>query len=342
MKRRSILWLVALTVAVSIVGCSERPRDQQQQTTSSPSSSPVEVSVRLKWLYFSNYSGAVIAKERGFFPEHWEVEVHTGGFEADSIKMVASGSDDFGLTSGIELLQARAKGVPLVALCADFQKSPVSFLTLKSSGIQEVTQFRGKRVGIKYGTDTELVFRALMQLQGLSARDITEVPVKFATLPLVEQQVDIFPSFYMTDPVNLEEQGIALNFINPDDYGMLIYGNVLFTTEKTLDSRPDVVRTFVDAYVRGWQWAVENPEETGRIFEGLNDKVPAANQVKILKRTVPFLLVNDKMDSFGRMEAKRWQATLDVLKQDPSASSLDLSKTDVATAFTNDFLRGAQ
>lgn len=324
---------VALLACVT-VSCS-RSKDEQKRDAQ-----PVvqKVNVRLKWLYFSNYSGAVVAKQKGFFPSNWDVTLRTGGFEADSIRMVASGTDDFGITSAIELIQARLKGVPIVALCADFQKSPVSFLTLTGSGITKVEQFHGKKVGIKHGTNTELVYRSLLQAAGVAGNEMTEVPVKFSTLPLLQKQVDVFPSYYMTDPVNIEAQGVNVTCINPDEYGVVIYGNVLFTTEKMIRTKPDLVRDFVSGYVRGWRWAVAHPKETGEIFATLNDKVPAESQAKILARTVPYLLVNGTMERFGSMTTDRWRATGDVLAMAPSSDREALSALEPTSFFTIEYL----
>lgn len=337
MTKARRLWLPVLMVAIIVcttVSCSrnERPAAAERKPT------PMDVQVRLKWLYFSNYSGAVVAKAQGFFPDHWDVNIRTGGFEADSIKMVASGTDDFGITSAIELIQARLKGVPIVALCADFQKSPVSFLTLEDSGITKVQQFAGRKVGIKHGTNTELIYRALLQAAGIAGTQTTEVPVKFSTLPLLDKQVDVFPSYYMTDPVNIMAQGVDINCINPDEYGLVIYGNVLFTTEKMLRENPEVVRDFVAAYVRGWQWAVEHPQGTGEIFANLNEKVPAENQVQILQRTVPYLTVDGSMSSFGHMEASKWRETASVLSLDPDADKDAIEAIEVESLFTTSYL----
>jgi ABC-type nitrate/sulfonate/bicarbonate transport system substrate-binding protein len=297
------------------------------------------ISIRLKWLFFSNYSGAVVAKEKGFFPVNWSVEVRQGGFQANSITMVESGSDDFGITSALELLRARAQGIKIVALCADFQKSPVSFLTLASSNIKKIEDFPGHIIGIKYGTNTELLYKVLLKRAGVDQNSVTTIPMKFSTLPLVGKQVDVYPSYYMTDPVNLESQGIPVTTINPDEYGVECYGNILFTHENTIREKPYIVREFVAAYVRGWKWAIEHPEETGEIFANLNEATSAKNQVEILKRTQTFLLVEGTMDRFGAMEEKKWLSTLDISQEDPGFNTLPNAKTlNIRDCYTNDFL----
>jgi len=296
-------------------------------------------SIRLKWLFFSNYSGAVIAKEKGFFPTDWTVDVRQGGFEANSITMVESGSDEFGITSALELLRARAQGIKIVALCAAFQRSPVSFLTLAGSNIEKVEDFPGHRIGIKYGTNTELLYKVLLKRAGVEQSSVTTVPVKFSTLPLVEKQVDVYPSYYMTDPVNLEEQGISVRTINPDEYGVECYGNVLFTHERTIREKPDRVREFVAAYVRGWKWAIEHPEETGRIFARINEATPAKSQVEILRRTRSFLLVEGTMDRFGAMGESKWMSSLEISREDPKFDQLpNANALSIKDCYTNDFL----
>lgn len=299
----------------------------------------VEVGVRLKWLYFPNYSGAVMARERGFFPSEWTVEINQGGFEANSITMVESGSDMFGVTSALELMQARARGASVVAICADFHKSPISFLTLPESGITTVEQFVGKRVGMKHGTNTELIHRALLATCGIDPADLIEVPVKFSTLPLVEGDVDVFPSYYMTDPVNLEARGFSVNTINPDQYGIECYGNVLITAERTIEEQPEIVRRFTEAYVQGWMYAVEHVEETARVFTDLNETTPIENHIEILRRTEPYLHLAGGQADFGRMTIEKWQSSLALLSHDEGWGELPGSGGfDVTRCFTNEFL----
>lgn len=297
------------------------------------------VNVRLKWLFFANYAGAVVAKERGFFPASWTVNIHAGGFEADSRRLVAAKSDDFGITSALELLQARSKGLALVAIAAIYQKSPVSMLALKESGIIRVEQFLGHVVGVKYGTNTHLMYRVMLSRAGVSEDQVETVPVKFSTLPLVEGQVAIFPSYYMTDPVNLEAAGVSVVTINPDDYGIACYGNVLFTREDVVEEHPELVQEFVDAYRRGWESAVADPSGTAGIFTRLNPNTPVANQQKILERTIPFLTNDGSLESFGEMSVDTWQATIDLLIETAKPEDIERMRgLDARAAFTNVFI----
>src|SRR5436189_237850 len=80
-------------------------------------------------------------------------ELKPGGFEADPIKLVASGSDTFGVAGADSFLLAREKGVPIVAFAAGYIETPVVFYTRADSGITSPKDFVAKRVGYQAGQD---------------------------------------------------------------------------------------------------------------------------------------------------------------------------------------------
>src|SRR5262245_49151433 len=45
------------------------------------------------------------------------------------------------------------------------------------------------------------------------------------------------------------------------DHGLELYGNGIVATEETLASNPDLVKRFVRAGLRGWKFALANPEK---------------------------------------------------------------------------------
>ena len=49
------------------------------------------------------------------------------------------------------------------------------------------------------------------------------------------------------------------------DYGVDLYADTLFTTEKMLKEQPELVKKFVAATVQGWTDAVADPEEAAQI-----------------------------------------------------------------------------
>ena len=104
-----VFWPLLLLVAL-IVGCSKS--DDAATTTTTPALKPMvaeKVSLRLAWVFDMAEVGILVAKEKGFFQkEGLDVTIEPGGFGLDPIKLVAAGSNDFGIGGAGNLLLARA------------------------------------------------------------------------------------------------------------------------------------------------------------------------------------------------------------------------------------------
>ena len=52
-----------------------------------------------------------------------------------------------------------------------------------------------------------------------------------------------------------------INIIDYANYGLGFPGDVLMTNKKLIEENPDLVTRMVRASLRGWQYAIDNPEE---------------------------------------------------------------------------------
>ncbi|QKQ26797.1 ABC transporter substrate-binding protein [Candidatus Reidiella endopervernicosa] len=67
---------------------------------------------------------------------------------------------------------------------------------------------------------------------------------------------------YLTDqPYYYRERGVSVRMINPLNYGIDLYGDMLFTSEDIMQTQPELALRFRRAALKGWQYALENPEE---------------------------------------------------------------------------------
>lgn len=177
-----ILLGALLASSLILVGCTKKEEKIEK------------VSIRLKWFVDVSEAGIFVAKEKGFFKENGiDVTVHPGGFELDPIKLVASGSGNFGITGADTFLLARAKGLPIVAIAVEFQKTPVCFISKNESGIKTPQDFVGRKVGVKFASDAETVYRILMAKLNIDVKKLKEVPLKWDMTPFFTGQVDVLP-----------------------------------------------------------------------------------------------------------------------------------------------------
>lgn len=308
MTRKIGFLLVALFVlSIVFVGCSKKETTNTQID---------KVSVRLKWLMIATHStGELVAKEKGFFKENnIDITIEPGGIDLNSIVLVASGSNDIGITGGDQLILAREQGIPIKAIAVIHQESPVVFFSLKDSGIKEPKDFIGKKLGMKFGTNAETEYRVMMGKLGLDMKQVTEVPARFDLSPILTGQVDIWSGYEVNEPLTAEEKGYQVNLIRPREHGVHFYSNTYFTTEKMIREKPGVVRRFLKAAIKGWAWALENPEKAIDILLKYNNQADRAHELKALLKT-RYLVLTDitREKGIGWMERARWEEMQDTL-----------------------------
>jgi diguanylate cyclase (GGDEF)-like protein len=246
--KRCLLWLLLL-VASSPLQAGERSLD-----------SPDRVVLQLRWLHQPQFVGYHMAKAKGFYANvGLDVEIRPGGKGISPVQEVLAGRADFGV-GNTEVLTGYAHGEPLLALASVYQHSPSVFLARRDSGILTVADMRGKRIMMFPGhQDAELL--ATLYYQGLHERQLTPIPTSVNIDDLIEGKVDIFNAYISNEPFYLEERGVAVSIINPRNYGIDFYSDILFTTQAQERIDPARVERFRAASLKGWRYALSHPAE---------------------------------------------------------------------------------
>lgn len=325
------LSIAMLCTAALLSGCGKEA--VAPATTSQP------ISTRLKWLPGALYLGSIAAKEKGYWSAlGLDVKIESGGFEADPIKLVAAGSNDFGITGAEQLLQARANGVPIVAIYMELKDSPIGWMAETKSGITTPQQFVGKTVGAWYGTNSEPTFDALITKLGIDAKSIKRTAVKFDMNPLYSGQVDVMPVYLNGHPLEAKRQGKSVSTINPRDYGIRLYGNVYFTTEKLINEKPELVQKFVTGLAKGWDFTFADTKAAVDVLVKAEPKLDSALELEVLQASKSYFDGGKSEERAGLMTTERWEETKRIM-----STYSDLPKTvDVAKAFTNRFVEAAR
>ncbi|MEO7493662.1 MAG: ABC transporter substrate-binding protein [Massilia sp.] len=291
------------------------------------------VSVRLKWFNQAQFAGFYVAKENGFYQAAGlDVQVQPGGPDFPAIQMVAGGNEQFGVTSADQILIARGKGVPIVAVAVLYRKSPFVLFSLKQSGIDAPAKFAGKKIGLKVGGNEELVYRAVLKKANVPAQGLTEIPVKFDMTPLLSGQIDVWPGYVINEVLTAREKGFEVNIIWPSDYGYDLYADTLFTTEAMLRDHPGQVRRFVAASLKGWNAAVAHPDEAAQTTVKQGAKLNYAHELAMMKESIA--LLQPDAQPIGSMQAGRWKSLHDLLLQ----AGFLKAPLDLGKAYTTQFL----
>jgi NitT/TauT family transport system substrate-binding protein len=222
--------------------------------------------------------------------------------------------------------------VPVVAIAVIYRENPFVLFALKKSGITKAAQFPGKNIGLKIGGSEELIYRAVLKSAGIDKGALHEMPIKFDLSPLLTGQVDVWPGYLINEVIAAEEKGFETTVIKPADYGVAMYADTLFTTERMLKEKPDVVKRFVAATVHGWADAVAEPEAAARTTVKFGNKLEYGHELAMMKASIP--LIKAGADPIGVSKQSEWE-TLQKMLID---AEFQKTRVDVAKAYTNDEL----
>lgn len=293
-----------------------------------------QVTVRLKWFNQAQFAGFYVAEEKGYYKAAGlDVNIQPGGPDFPAVQMVAGGNEQFGVTGADQILIARSKGVPVVAVGVIYRRDPFVLFSLQKSGIKTPADFAGKKIGLKIGGNEELIYRAVLAKANVDKSKLEEVPVKFDVAPLLAGSIDVWPGYTINEVLEAQEKGFPVNIISPADYGVDLYADTLFTTEAMLKQKPDVVHRFVLATMKGWAEAIANPEEAATITLKYGSGLKYEHELAMMKASVPFLTPDQS--PVGSMDEAKWTDMQKLLVD----AGFQKKPVEVSAAFTTQFLK---
>lgn len=300
--------MAALVMVFAITACSPSTPAVE------PTPEPVTVTLQLSWIH--EYSSSVFhsAEKHGHFAEEGlKVKLIEADYRIDAIQEVVDGNADFALSTSASLIRARAEGKPVVAVASILQRSPLAVISLPGSGIARPQDLVGQTISVTDG-GARAVYNTLLYTQDIDASAVNTIPrTSFGLDPLTNGEVDGMVAWVINEGVAVQELGFDPQYILMSDYGVDMYDFVLFTTEKMIDQKPEIVRAVVTAVRDGAKDVVDDPVQAIKYTLTYNDKLVEEEQLRRLEATIPFINVPGK--EIGGMDAEVWQFTHDFLLQ---------------------------
>jgi len=272
-----------------------------------PSASAHEdISLQLKWKHAFQFAGFYMALEKGYYDQReLNVTLNEGGPGKNPIDHILADNDRYGVTDTGAVL-ARAKGKPVKVLAAIFQHSPLALAVTDKSGIRSFSDLKGKRAMMQTG-GMDAVILAAMKKAGVSENDFTRQDTSFNLQDLINGNTDAF-SVYLTDqPHQLKEKGIAYHLLNPSDYDIDFYGDILITSDDEIHKHPGRVQAFIEASLQGWDYALDHIDETvALILAKYNTQHLSSGQLYFEAYKTSEMVLKDVV-KLGYMNQVRWQ-----------------------------------
>ena len=305
-----------------------------------------KVQVQLDWVVRGDHAMFFVARDKGYFSQSGidVSDIHKGSGSPDTMRLVGNGNAEFGFGDLPTLAVARAQGVPVVALVAVNQHSPLGFVTLAGNKtLKSPADLKGMNIGIHPAGSTYIFYKAFLAANGMKESDL-----KMSTVSppyesyLLLKRVDLIVGYIDAEVPELEAKAGgpgSLSILLGADHGYKVYGSGLLTSEKLIKENPDLVKRFTTAYMKAFDYTAAHPEEAAEIAAkgtpGYADKKDVL--LAELKADIASTFQSDdtKAHGLGWMTKEGWQNTIDIL------SSQGALPAPVApeTAFSDKFLK---
>jgi NitT/TauT family transport system substrate-binding protein len=211
------------------------------------------------------------------------------------------------------------------------QRTLNSVAAFVDKGYTSPRDLQGKKLGAIIGAAPRVLFPAFARLSGIDEKSITWVDATAqnnASL-LATSQIDALATQLVTQP-QIEKLGKGRKLVNfPfSDFISDLYGVSIMTHKNLIDKNPDLVKRFNQAIMRGVKYAVNNPDEIGKVLKETDNTVDAEQASKELAILKPNCIPADNapVGSFDEARMAKNIALLQGINLIPSG----LSPKDIA------------
>ena len=271
-KAIAILGSIAMLVGVAACGQSN-----DSTKTAADGNGLTKVTFMLSWAPDTNHIGVYVAKNKGYFKQAGlDVDI-VAVAQAGAEQAVNNGMADFALSNLTNVGIYTLKGAKIKQVMQLQQKPSAIWCSLASNkDIKSPKDFDGKTFATFGSNESDAVIRRMIQTDG-GKGTFDKVTVGTSTFQTLSSKKADFGGFYATwEGVQADMYGPKLNCFTEPDYG--VPGNAdtigVITSDKTISSNPGLVKKFVQATKKGYEYAYSHPDDAAAI---LVKEAPDAN-----------------------------------------------------------------
>lgn len=302
-----------------------------------PTQAQEAVSLRLNWYLGGLHVPYYYGKDQGYFKsEGIDLTINEGRGSANTVQVVAAGSDTFGMADSSSVISLAAKGAEVKSVMSLLNSTGFSVVSLAATGIRTPKDLEGKSLAVSPGDPLGQLFRALAAHNKLDMSKISFVQVDPAAkvVAVLEKRADALLGGADDQYFLIKYRGHEPHALRYADHGANIVGMTILAKTDTIKNKPDMVRRFVRASVRSWEESKKNP---GAAVDAALKVKSDLNRQSTLDQLMVDIELLDSPNSKGRIgwgAEKDWEQTIALLKQ-----YRDLDTRNNWTAFhTNEFL----
>jgi NitT/TauT family transport system substrate-binding protein len=224
-----------------------------------------KVDFQLNWKISGAHAAYYVAVKKGWFQEEGlDVNIILGQGSGYTVKVLQAKKAHIGIADAPVPIKGIAQGAQIKIVGIIFDKHPNSMFFWKGSGIEKPQDIVGKTVAVPAADGHKVMWPAFAKQIGVAPDSVRFINIEPAAkvVSLATKKADVVFELYTGKP--FMEKAIPADKLGNflwSDYGFNAYAHSLVVRNDVIESNPEMVRKFLKAAYRGWDFTVQNPEE---------------------------------------------------------------------------------
>lgn len=298
MKKKIIAMFLA--AAMMLISCGVVHAEKKQET----------ITVVLDWTPNTNHTGLYIAQQKGYFKDAGlEVEIVQPP-EDGAVLLVASGKAEFGISFQDSMAAALVgeNALPITAVAAIIQHNTSGIISRKGEGMDTPKGMEGHSYATWNGPIELETLRQVVEKDGGDFEKIQLIPstVTDEVSALKTKSTDAIWIFYAWAGVKMEMENLETDYFAFADLDPVFdyYTPVLISGNTFLEEHPETAKAFLAALSKGYEDAIENPQEAAEILCAAAPELDA----ELVLESQKYLAEQYQADAeqWGYIDGERW------------------------------------
>lgn len=274
-----------------------------------------EVTVILDYVANTNHTGMYVALEQGYYKDAGLDVRIVEPTEGATATLIAVGKGDFGISyqEDVTIALTSVEPLPIKAIAAVIQHNTSGFATYGDKNIKTPADFEGKTYAGWGGPGEEAVLRALMAKENADFSKLSMVISDGSGFEALKDKVDVMWFFEAWDNVKCKMNDFPINYmeVRTLDERLDYYTPVIIANNDTLKNKPAMVKKFMEATTKGYEYAIKNPADSATILF----KYASDYSIDMLTMSQEYLADKYKEDSavWGVMKDEVWDRYTDFM-----------------------------
>jgi NitT/TauT family transport system substrate-binding protein len=307
-----------------------------------------KITLQLKWVTQAQFAGYYEAKEKGYYRQQGlDVTIRAGGPQIIPEQVVAGGQAQFGIDWLSSLMTSRDQGIDLVSIAQVFNKSGLTLLTWKDTGLDSIAKLKDKKVANWLNGNEFEVFAALAKygMDPAANKGVTIFQEPFSMDFFLARQADAASAMTYNELAQVLESKNPktgklytlkdLNVIPMQKVGTAMLEDNVFTTGSWIKSpaHQAIAKKFLAASFKGWIYCRTHIQSCTNTVLAQGTALPHGHQLWMMNEINK--LIWPAPLGIGMMNATAFKRSAAIVKQWGKLTKLpghEAYRTDLARA----------